>query len=133
MSKISYPAVFHKENDSYWVEFPDLPGCFSDGNTIEDAFYQAKEALGLYLEHKDALFKLKIKQPTSYEVVANQYNNNRVLRIEYDSIEFGKKYKSKAIKKTLSIPEWLNEEAERNNISFSQVLQDALIEKLNLK
>ena len=50
--------------------------------------------------------------------------------IEYDSLEYAKKYKTKAVKKTLSIPEWLNDLALKQNINFSSVLQEALINKL---
>ena len=44
-----YPAIIHKENGQFWVEFPDLPGCQSMGETIEDTISNASEALGLYL------------------------------------------------------------------------------------
>jgi post-segregation antitoxin (ccd killing protein) len=46
-------------------------------------------------------------------------------------MEYQKKHNSRAIKKTLSIPEWLNEEAVARGVNFSQVLQDALLQKLN--
>lgn len=44
----AYPAIFHEE-DGYWVEFPDLTGCVTDGNTLEEAMVMAQEALGLWL------------------------------------------------------------------------------------
>ena len=47
---LTYPAIFTKENDSYWVEFIDLDGCFSSGKTLAEAMEKAKEAMGLYLE-----------------------------------------------------------------------------------
>ena len=47
---LTYPAIFTKENDSYWVEFIDLDGCFSSGETLAEAMEKAKEAMGLYLE-----------------------------------------------------------------------------------
>lgn len=50
--------------------------------------------------------------------------------VPYDSVAYAKKYKNKAVKKTLSIPEWLNEEASKRDINFSQVLQEALINKI---
>lgn len=45
---LTYPALFHKENGAYWVEFPDLKGCQSVGDTLEDATENAKEALRGY-------------------------------------------------------------------------------------
>lgn len=44
-----YPAVFHLEDGTYWVEFPDIPGCFSDGATLEDALTNAQEAMAVHL------------------------------------------------------------------------------------
>lgn len=45
---IMYPAVFHHENNAYWVEFPDLEGCQSSGDTLAEALDGAKEALSVY-------------------------------------------------------------------------------------
>ena len=48
MTKV-YPAIIHEENGSYWVEFPDLEGCSTYGETLEETLDLASEALGLYL------------------------------------------------------------------------------------
>ncbi len=133
MSLIYYPAVFHEENDSYWVEFPDLEGCFTRGNDLQDAFNNAKEALGMYLDKSDDICDRVINKPSNVFDVIKNNRDALVLVVEYDSLEYGKKYKNKAIKKTLSIPEWLNDIAIKNNVNFSNVLQEALIEKLKLK
>ena len=45
---LSYPAVIHREDDSYWIEFPDLDGCHTFADTLEDVFDEAREALGAY-------------------------------------------------------------------------------------
>ena len=51
MKKIIYPAIFHKEeNGGYWVEFPDLPGCLTSGETLEEAFLMAGDALDCFLD-----------------------------------------------------------------------------------
>lgn len=135
MSLVFYPAIFHEEEDSYWVEFPDLEGCFSRGDSLEDAYNNAKEALGLYLDTSDDIYDRKINKPSKViEVIEkNKGKDGLVMVVSYDSIEYGKKYKNKAIKKTLSIPEWLNDIAVKNNVNFSNVLQEALIDKLKLK
>lgn len=133
MTNNSYPAIFHKENDSYWVEFPDLEGCFSSGETIEEAYENAKEALGMYLNKDGDLYERKIKKPSSISIILSKNKREIVMLVEFDSIKFDKKFKNKAIKKTLSIPEWLNNIAIKENINFSNVLQEALIEKLNIK
>ena len=59
-------------------------------------------------------------------------NSFFVMMIEYDSIEFNKRYNKKAIRKNVTIPAWLNELAEEKNVNFSNVLQNALIKKLNI-
>lgn len=134
MSLIYYPAIFHEEDDSsYWVEFPDLEGCFSRGKDLEDAFNNSKEALGMYLDKDGDTYNRTINKPSNVIDIIKNNKEGLVLVVEYDSLAYGKKYKNKAIKKTLSIPEWLNDAAIKNNVNFSSVLQEALIEKLNLK
>ena len=125
MKKMIYPAIFYKEDESYWVEFPDLEGCQSFGDTLEEIHENAKEALAAYLvtllEQKRAVAPptdvFKIKPP----------ENAFVSLVDADLIK-----KSQSIKKTLTIPSWLNEIAESNHINFSKVLQEALIEKLDI-
>ncbi len=130
MSNIFYPAVFHEDDNSYWVEFPDLEGCFTNGLTIEEAFLNASEALGLYLDLDDDSYERTINKPSQIKDVINNNPGLMVMLVEYDSLEYARKYKTKAIKKTLSIPEWLNDLACKDNVNFSNVLQDALIDKL---
>ena len=132
MSKIKYPAVFHKDENSYWVDFPDLNGCVSDGANIEEAYGNAQEALGLYLDKEGDIFERNISEPSEISTVIKENKNDVVMFVEYDSVEYAKKFKNKAIKKTLSIPEWLNDIAVKENINFSNVLQEALIKKLKL-
>ena len=128
MSMTFYPAVFHKANQNekgYWVEVPDLPGCFSQGDSMEEAFKEVQEAVGLYLDENNDFNK-----PSPIEKIQQGFPSDSVMLVPYDSVAYAKKYKNKAIKKTLSIPEWLNEEASKRGINFSQVLQEALINKI---
>lgn len=120
-----YPAIFNNEG-TYWVEFPDLEGCVSDGDTLEEAMENAQDAMGLYLA---ALLEGGQKLPEASDI--------RMIKSEsivtYVSVDVNQYRRStKAVKKTLSLPEWLATEAEKNNISLSKVLQDSLIAKLNI-
>ena len=124
MSKITYPALFHEEDGKYWVEFPDLEGCLTNGDTVEESYKNAKEALGFYLDKEGDVYERIINKPSEVKDIVNANPGVLVMLVEYDSLEYAKKYKTKAVKKTLSIPEWLN-------VNFSNVLQDALIKKLN--
>lgn len=69
MSKISYPAIFHEDNNSYWVDFPDLDGCLTSGVTLETAFKNAKEALSLYLDQDGDIYRRDINKPSSIEEI----------------------------------------------------------------
>lgn len=127
-----YPAIFQLEdNGSYSVSFPDVPGCNTCGDDMEDAYAMAFDALGLMLEYmEDNKQPLPAPSaPGSIELEDGQF----VVAIRFDMMEYKKKTSSKAVKKTLSIPEWLNEEALARNINFSQVLQDALMQKIGIQ
>ena len=131
MSSVFYPAVFHEaEEGGDWVEFPDLPGCLTEGESIEETIAFSKEALGLYLDTNDDIYERTFSKPSDIKDVMKSFPNEIVVFVEYDPIYYAKKHKTKAIKKTLTIPEWLNEEAKKKDLNFSQVLQEALIAKL---
>lgn len=129
MNRLFYPALFHKaEEGGFWVSFPDIPECLTQGDNMEDAYNMAIDALGLCLADME---KSHIPFPTPSSVDKITVDEDAVLVvIEFDMLAYKKSTGSKAVKKTLTIPEWLNEEALRLNLNFSQVLQDALIEKV---
>lgn len=129
MKKVFYPAVFTKEGDGYWVKFPDLPGCFTEGDTLSEAYEMAQEAMGLWLETETNEFDY----PEASDICNVKTNENeQIVLVEFDPVEYLKRTNSKAIKKTLTIPEWLNTLAEEQNVNFSQVLQNALKENLHV-
>lgn len=134
MSKIYYPAVFHVAEDvgGYWVEFPDLPGCATQGKNDREAYKMAEDALGLWLDRTGEDFKREIGEPSNCFDVIKKYPNELIMMVGCDPEEYCRKYHSKAIKKTLTIPEWLNDRATKANINFSQVLQEALMKKLGI-
>lgn len=128
MKKV-YPAIFKYDNNEkcFLVDFIDLKGCSTFGKTLEEAFNMAQEAMGLYLEDCK-------EYPTATQNI-NKVKLNEdefIALIDIDMEEYYKKHSNRAVKKTLSIPEWLNKEAEKKNINFSQVLQEALKVKLKL-
>lgn len=123
--KIIYPAIFHHEENSYWVEFPDLAGCQSFGDNISETLENAKEALAAYCVTLLEQGK-KLTVPTDIETLEIPENAFSSL-VETDLIT-----KSQSVKKTLTIPSWLNTAAENKGINFSGTLQNALIQELNL-
>ena len=131
MKKLFYPALFHKaEEGGFWISFPDLPECLTQGDDMDQAYELAADALGLALicrekEHR-AIPPASdpssiIPEPDSFLVV-----------VGFDLLAYKKRTSSRSVKKTLTIPEWLNEAAIDMDLNFSQVLQEALINKLNL-
>lgn len=124
---LTYPAIFTKEENGYWVKFIDLEGCFSDGKNLAEAMENAKEAMGLFLEDLSEYPKCTDNLSTI------KLENNQIISfVSINMEEHKRKYETKSVKKTLSIPAWLNTIAENNNINFSQLLQSALIETLNI-
>ncbi len=130
MKKVFYPAIFTKEDIGYSVRFPDLQGCFTEGDTLEEAYKMSQEAMGLWFERdKPGEFNY----PSASDICnIGLSENEQIVLIEFDPVEYMKHTSTKSVKKTLTIPEWLNTLAEENNINFSNVLQNALRENLNV-
>lgn len=129
MEKCIYPAIFHKEEvGGYSVTFPDLPGCNTEGNDLAEALYMAQDALGLYL-YSLKQDKEPLPQAMRPELLILD-KDSFVTLVEWDEAAYLKRTSNKAVKKTLTIPEWMNTIAEEKNINFSQTLQEALLEKL---
>lgn len=129
MNKLFYPAIFHyAEEGGFWVTFPDFPECFTQGDNMEKAYQMASDALGLCITD---LKKENIELPKASEPQNLSTDDNSIpLIIEFDLAAYNRKHNSTAVKKTLSIPKWLNEEAIQQGVNFSQILQEALMKKL---
>ena len=131
--KYIYPAVFEevsaKEGGGYSVTFPDWDGATA-GQTMEDAVRMAEDflALACWDAEED---KEPIPAPTNPKAIVPD-NHSFVVMVSADTAAYRRKMSRKTVKKTLSIPEWLNTMALERNINFSGVLQDALKEKLGL-
>ena len=130
MEKLFYPALFQKsEEGGFWISFPDFPECFTEGDDMKQAYEMTVEALGLALVNRKEE-KEEIPDPSDLDKIQNE--DGTIVIVEFDMLEYQRKHNSKAVKKTLSIPEWLNEEAVSMGVNFSQVLQEALMSKLNI-
>jgi len=132
--KLIYPAIFKPFSDQsggYVVEFPDLPGCVTEGKDLEQAIEMGIDAASGWIlgELEDGK---QIPHASNYSeiTVENGYMVNMLL-LDIDSYE--KKYGEKTVRKNLTIPAWLNTFAEKNNINFSKLLQDALFSMIQLK
>lgn len=128
--KLVYPALFKPFTDGsqgYVVEFPDLPGCVTEGNDLINAIEMGTDvASGWILDELED--GNSIPSPSNYNdlsVPSNCFINFLVL----DMDSYSEKYGSQTIRKNITIPAWLNSYGEKQGINFSKVLQDALLEK----
>lgn len=125
--KLVYPAVFTPYEDGsggYAVEFPDLPGCVTGGDDMAEAVFMAEDAASGWVltELEDGKAAPKATEIRDVAHGADQF----VSLIALDMDAYAAKYGSNAVKKTLTIPAWLNTFVEQNGISCSKVLQEAL-------
>lgn len=129
--KLVYPAIFYEdiETKTYTVVFPDLPGCITQGDTIEEALEMAEDVASGWI-------LTSIEEDETINPPSRNHNcsdeNAFINFVSLDIDEYAKKHSNKSVKKTLTIPQWLNTLAERENINFSQLLQIALKQKLGL-
>jgi Uncharacterised protein family (UPF0150). len=131
MDRYIFPAVFESDgNGGYTVTFPDLPGCITEGDTLDEALYMAKDALELYIYNLEEDNET-IPAPTAPEKIKVP-EGAFVNLIEVYMPPVRDEMANKSVNKTVTIPRWLNEAAEKANINFSQVLQYALKEQLKI-
>ena len=125
--KLVYPAVFTPYEDGsegYAVEFPDMPGCVTGGDDMAEAIFMAEDAASGWVltELEDGKKAPRASKLADIAAEPGQFAN----MVALDMDAYAAKYGSRAVKKTLTIPAWLNTYAEEHGISCSSVLQEAL-------
>lgn len=130
MAKYAYPAIFAEENGKYLVSFPDLGGCNTFGESLPDAVEMAQDALCLMLYTLEEDNR-PIPAASDWKTVQAR-SDDLVSIVCCDTLEYRKLFDSKAVKKTLTIPNWLNTLSERAGLNFSAILQEALKAKLDI-
>jgi len=123
-----YPAQFvNEDNGTISVYFPDLDGCHTYDDTIVGASLMAKDALEGYIE---VILEMERELPEPSNIKEISADNCFVMMVVADVLNMPGE--NKPVKKTLSIPKWLDREATNAHLNFSGVLKDALIEQLKL-
>ena len=123
MAEYVYPAIFHPNEDgSYTITYPDLPGCISEGKSLANAMYMAQAALTQWIE-----YLTDKKQPVPSvsaldNIAADEGEFVNFIRADVKD--------NRAIRRTVSIPKWMDDKVTEAGLSLSRVLQDALKEKL---
>ncbi|MDO5379531.1 MAG: type II toxin-antitoxin system HicB family antitoxin [Acidaminococcaceae bacterium] len=125
-----FPAIIEKAADTYGVYFKDLPGCIATGSTMHEAVAEAKQALALHLWGMEQ-DKEPIPTPGNIEEISLEANEILCL-LDINMFQIRAKMNNTPVKKTLTIPWYLNKLGEERRINFSQLLQNALKEKLGL-
>ena len=125
MAEYVYPAIFHPNEDgSFTITYPDLPGCISEGKSLGNALYMAQSALTQWIEY---LTDKKQEIPT-----ARNLNEIETFQNEFVSLIRADVKDGRAVKRTVSIPKWMDDKVSEAGLSLSRVLQDALKERLNV-
>ena len=119
-----YVALFEPEkNGGFNVSIPDVPGCFTCGETMAESISMAEDALSMMLASiEDDGGSI----PVASSIKDMKSSTGILSYVLADTDEWRRKFDNRAVKKTLSIPSWLNSKAEKAGVNFSQVLRDAL-------
>ena len=128
MKKYFYPVIFEPEEVGVSVYVPDIPGCFTQGDSLEEALDNVQEVIGLMLEDKSPNEYPEPSKPNDIKLENEQF----IMLVAFDKLAYDRKYNAKAVKKTLSVPAWLNNMALERNLNFSNLLQRALMSELGL-
>lgn len=132
MAKYVFPAIFAPEEGGYTIAFPDVKNCFTEGDNLTEAMENANDVLCMMLYDLERYGK-EIPEASSVASIQKTITGDEfVTLISCDTIEYRKFHDNRAVKKTLSIPSWLNEMAEKAGINFSGTLQDALKKQLGI-
>ncbi|MDR0987515.1 MAG: type II toxin-antitoxin system HicB family antitoxin [Ruminococcus sp.] len=128
--RYTYPAVFHPAKEGgYWIEFPDLPDCFSQGETIDECMIMSADAASIWLCNREDNRLPAVTPSTRYK---SENPEDIVTLISVDTNAYRAANDNRIIKKTLTIPNWLNEKALDAHLNFSSVLQEGIKRSLGL-
>ena len=130
MKEYVFAALLTPEDNGYNVVFPDLPHCYTCADDLAGALTMAEDLLAMCLIQME---NDHIPIPTPSDPKTLRSDDAIVTLVKADTLSYRKRISRQAVKKTLSIPQWMNEAAEKQGINFSQTLQEALLEKLDME
>ena len=129
MGRYSYPAIFSpEEHGAYSVSFPDLESCYTCGGNMTEALIMGVDVLAFTLYDYEREGR-EIPEPSSPSEIFLE-EGEFINYIACDTLEYKRRRNGKTVKKTLTIPEWINEAAMGMNLNFSQILQEALLSRI---
>lgn len=125
-----FPAIISYSEDSYLVNFPDIENCFTFGENIEDAIDSARDVLELFLYDMEE-DGIEIPNPSDIKDIKLKENES-IAWINVWMVAVRDRLENKSVKKTLTIPKWINDLGVENDLNFSQILQAAIKDKLGI-
>lgn len=138
--RVVYPVFIKQAASDYLVYVPDLE-LYTEGGDMADAISMARDAIGLklleYTDEKEE-YPVASDQEKAFKKAKEDaddlfdYSDGILTFVDVDVEAYRNKMRNRAVKKNCTIPFWLNEEAEKQGINFSKVLQEALIQNLNI-
>lgn len=128
--KTAYPIVLTPAGEMYAVTVPDLD-ISTQGNDVAEAMYMARDAIGIWICYEQDEGR---PIPAPSELADIKTKSGEILTlVDIDIEEYRKAHDNRAVRKNLTLPSWLNERAESAGINFSQTLQKALKQELELE
>ena len=124
-----YAAIFERGDDKVYVSFPDLPGCITSGKDMTEAYEMAVDAANLWMTSTVEDLNEPVPEATPIERIKYP-DGTQVMLIQIDTEEYLKRTETKAVRRTVSIPSWMDQIAQKRGISLSKVLQEALREQI---
>lgn len=124
MAEYVFPAVFHPNTDgTFTITFPDLPGCISEGKSLGNAMSMAQDALAQWVEY--------LQSEKQTVPVASAPQSVTTAGEEFVTLIRADVRSNRAVRRTVSIPQWMDEQVSAAGLSLSRVLQDALKDRLD--
>lgn len=129
--KAAYPVVLTREDKWTLVYIPDFE-INTEGSDYADAMEMARDAIGLMgitLEDDGKA----LPAPSDLRKVAESNSKGVVTLVDVDFTEYRRANDMRTVRRNVSLPQWLNVQAEKAGINVSAVLQKALKAELNLR
>ena len=129
--KYIYTAVFtpNEESTKFYARIPDLPGCITTGHSLQDAIEQITDAASGWLVVAEDE-GLDIPEPTPQTVIQKK-DGDFISLIQIDTIAYRAATDTKAVRKNVSLPQWMSVLADKMGVNCSQLLQESLMQKFH--
>lgn len=135
--KQAYPVFIALHENDYLVYVPDMD-IYTEGKSVTDAMEMARDAIGLKgIDLQDD--RKEIPEASDYEAAFAKakedtedfdYTKGMLTMVDVDFAQYRKKMDNKMVRRNVTLPNWMNVEADRLNLNVSKVLQEALAEKV---